>query len=535
MLTNTGKVRDAVISPDGKYLAYVVAESGLQSLWVRQVATSSAVQIVPPAETGYVGLTFSSDGNYLYYVRKDRKNPLYGTSYQVPVLGGAPRKLTYDVDSPVTLSPDGKQLAFVRGDMDTHETFLVVANSDGTAERKLATRKSPADFSQGGPAWSPDGKVIAVGATEPGQAFGVFIDVLTGKEQNVTLKHLDWVSRVAWLPEGNGLLASASGGERAQQIWHLAYPGGQTHRVTNDTNNYSGVSLTADGKVLVTASTRLPFSVWGVAEGGRSRPRDISPGTSEMDGFFGFSWTPEGRLLYISPASGKMGLWVMSRDGSNPQEFPVGVTVGLGVSACPDGRYILFGSEGIVRVDSEGRNLKRLTTGKYDYFPHCSADGQWVVYRSDRGDQRTLWKIPVDGGTPVQLRDKRTVYFALSRDGKWIACAGYVDSNPPMKLVVLPFQGGPSSKTFDAPPGSDLRALDWAPDGHSLTFAADQKGASNVWTQPLAGGPAKEMTDFDSGVIFSLAWSPDGKQLTLVRRTGSGDAVLISNFLGSEK
>jgi Tol biopolymer transport system component len=135
----------------------------------------------------------------------------------------------------------------------------------------------------------------------------------------------------------------------------------------------------------------------------------------------------------------------------------------------------------------------------------------------------------------VQLRNKETHSFAISRDGKWIACMGIDESNQPVKLLVLPIKGGPPSQTFAPPPGARLQGgVDWAPGGRSLTFSAYQKGASNVWNQPLAGGPPQQLTDFETGAISSLAWSFDGKQLALVRRTETSDAMLISNSTSSE-
>ena len=97
-LTSTGRALGAVISPDGKYVVHIVNEAGTQGLWVRQTATSSNVQIVPPDDGSYVGLTFSRDGNYVYFV-KGPKGATIRSLYQVPVLGGTPRKLIEDVDS----------------------------------------------------------------------------------------------------------------------------------------------------------------------------------------------------------------------------------------------------------------------------------------------------------------------------------------------------------------------------------------------------------------------------------------------------
>jgi Tol biopolymer transport system component len=77
--------------------------------------------------------------------------------------------------------------------------------------------------------------------------------------------------------------------------------------------------------------------------------------------------------------------------------------------------------------------------------------------------------------------------------------------------------------------------VDWTPDGQSLTFYDGQKGTRSVWTQPLAGGPPKQLTDFGTGAIVSLAWSPDGKDLAVVQTTNRSDAMLISNVKSSEK
>ena len=64
-LTNTGKALDAAISPDGKFVVFVLSEGGQESLWARDLATNTNVPIVPPAEMHYRGMTFSPDGNYV--------------------------------------------------------------------------------------------------------------------------------------------------------------------------------------------------------------------------------------------------------------------------------------------------------------------------------------------------------------------------------------------------------------------------------------------------------------------------------------
>ena len=160
--TTTGKALKAAISPDGKYVGYVLSDSGQQSIWLRQLVTGKELQIVAPQVTDIYGLTFSHDGNYIFYVSQAQNH--LGLLYQVPNLGGTPDKLLEDVDSPVTLSPDNKQMAFIR--FSPGAASIVIANVNGSGERTLATTHAR-DTVQIGPngvlppSWSPDGSVIA--------------------------------------------------------------------------------------------------------------------------------------------------------------------------------------------------------------------------------------------------------------------------------------------------------------------------------------------------------------------------------------
>jgi eukaryotic-like serine/threonine-protein kinase len=111
-LTTTGKALCSAISPDGRYFAYALKDAGQQSLWLGQVNTKESTQIVPPAQVNYLGISFSRDGNFIYYVRSEPEGVLYRT----PTQSGDVRKLLVNVDSPITFSPDDKQIAFVRFD-----------------------------------------------------------------------------------------------------------------------------------------------------------------------------------------------------------------------------------------------------------------------------------------------------------------------------------------------------------------------------------------------------------------------------------
>jgi len=165
-LTNNGHVSVAAISPDGKYLLHVMEENGLQSLWLRHIPTASNTQVVAPAAARYYGLTFSPNGNYIYFVRRDEEEHTIASLYRAPMLGGNPQVLIRDVDSPATFSPDGQRLAYLRERHDSPFWDLLVAHEDGSPDRALFTGVSILSDSFT-PAWSPDGKTIVIPVTQP--------------------------------------------------------------------------------------------------------------------------------------------------------------------------------------------------------------------------------------------------------------------------------------------------------------------------------------------------------------------------------
>lgn len=538
-LTTSGKAKAAAISPDGKYVAYASGDPTTQGLWVQQLATHSDIQIVPAAEGQLRGLTFSRDGNYIWYVRFEKSDTYKAALYVVPAFGGPAKKIVNSLRSGAGLSPDGARLAFVREDPGRDESALIVANLDGSGERKLATHRFRDLFSSGAPAWAPDGGTIAVGARSSdsqGPANALAVEVAGGGEKPIGSERWSQVDQVAWLADGSGLVVSAQQSSSIfVQLWEISYTAGQARRITNDFNDYwgGGVSVTSDSSTIVAVENDLLSNLWIVPQGETSRARQISFGTGRWEGVAGLDWTADGRIVYAKLPSGTPELWVMDADGSHSQQLVRGsVDWGRSVSACPDGRYIVFSSKRtgtfeIWRVDSDGGNLKQLTRGGDYRFPSCSPDGKWVVFTSLVGG-RSLWKIPIDGGMPLQLTHYDSRISVVSPDGKWIGSLRSEGGRS--NIDVVPFEGGRPWKTFDY---SAILAFDdamrWTPDSRAVAYIDTRKGVSNVWAQPLAGGPPKQITDFNTGVIFDFAWSPEGK-LALARGTQTSDVVLISNF-----
>jgi TolB protein len=154
-----------------------------------------------------------------------------------------------------------------------------------------------------------------------------------------------------------------------------------------------------------------------------------------------------------------------------------------------------------------------------------------MVYTSSLYGKPTLWKVAIDGGDPVQLTNKSSELPAVSPDGKWIACLYWNEqSNVPKRIAIIPFAGGEPIKQFDSPQSEILlQPIRWTPDGRAITYADKHSGVSNIWAQPIDGGPAKRLTDFKDSEVFWYDWSHDGRQLACARGAWISNIVLISD------
>ena len=510
-VTTTGKSLSPAISPDGKYVAFFTSEDGENSLWIRQMMTNSNVQIIPRSKAMYRGLTFSPDGNYLCYVGNEAGEGERAL-YQMPALGGVARKLIPGVDGSFTLAPDSQRIAFLR---DEHA--LIVANLDGTGERTLATRSSPDLFYA--VAWSPDGKRVACAGVRSGQEMDadlVEVEVESGVQKTLT-QNWNWIHQVIWLPDSSGLVVVANDKQGSpMQLWQLSYPSGEVRRITTDLNSYSHLSLTADAKALVMAQSIRTLHLWVVPNGDAQHARQITFG-SEWDGYSGLAWTPDGKIVYSSLASGRPEIWIMEADGSHPRQLTTDLgSDRLGLSVSPDGRYIAFvsargenwrgGPGNIWRIDIDGRNPKQLS--KVGTLPFFSPDSQWVFYRT----QEAVWKVPIEGGESVQLTGPYSYIIDISPDGKLLA---YRDEAT-KKVGVILSEGGKPGRIFADIPSTELRPLPrWTPDGQALSYLATHEGVSNIWLQPIDGSSSRPLTDFKTARIHYYAWSCDGKYLAV--------------------
>jgi serine/threonine protein kinase/Tol biopolymer transport system component len=532
-LTTTGNATGAAISPDGKWLVHVQDDGELKSLWLRQVAVANSnTQIVPPAKIRFSGLAFSPDGNYVYYTLLNQGEEQTATLYQVPVLGGAARKILTGVRSSISFSPDGKQIAYF--DFYEDEDRLMIANADGSGARKLAGRGGDDFFYQGDFAsvsWSPDGKTIATMIANSTQNFMSIatVPLATGEVKPLTTRRWYNVQQVVWFDANTILATTEERNAEPVSISQIAYPSGTVTKLTNDLNSYPIISLTTNRDSIAAVMTDVEDNIWMMPAFDASKAVQITQGHNLV------AWpafTPDGKLIYSQkePAGGDMYLYDPSNGTRKQLTADAAGNVEAAVSA--DGRYIVFmsdrtGTPHIWRMDLDGSNVKQLTFDQLEDLPSISPNGQWVVYRSCL-NKCTLRKIGIDGGQPVQLTDKMSGSPTFSPDGKQIACTYSEQPTSHFQLAILPSEGGQPIKTFALPNGGGI--FRWSTDGRALVYSVTQKGVSNLWEQPIDGSPLKQLTNFASEHIFQFNFSKDGKQLVLARGTRTNDVVLISNF-----
>ena len=529
-LTDSGKVSAVAISPDGRYIVYVQEDGELDSMWVRNVATKSDVQVLSPDPARLWDVSFSPDGNYIYFDRSAQGSMVHDNLYVMPVLGGVQRKLLFDIDSSVSFSPDGKQLAFLRGIASRDTVGIQIAKVEGNDERLLA--EMPSDIYYG-VAWSPDGKTIVAPASPSvkGKRFVLnAINVANGQTKELCSS---WgtVGRPAWMPDGRSLVVPMEPANQelptpgATQLWSMSFPEGETRRLTNDLADYGKtVDVTRDGRMLAAVESRVVSHIWVLPQGDTERAKQITSGETPDTGV---SPGPGGKLL-VRSGNGKMQL--IDSDGGQripiQPEFPNFISL----SSCGD-RYVVFDNHKesniqLWRTDADGSNPVKLAEDVLD--SDCSLDGKWVWYTSS---QKDLYRIAIEGGLAKKVGHAFLGgAVAISPDGKWLAY-GYEEGEPisQFKIAIIPADGGAPKLTL-SPPRSASHLLRWSPDGNGVQYLMTRAGAANVWEQRLAAREPRRITNFSSGRIFDFSWTRDGKQLLLAKGETVSDVVVISNF-----
>jgi Tol biopolymer transport system component len=547
-LSKNGRTVSAAISPDGKYVLSVVEDKGKTSLWLRHLPTDSDTQIVTPSDAIYWGPIFAPDGNFIYFLKRESAGADESDLYRAPILGGTPQMTVHEADNPITFSPDGRRMAYVRtGHPDADKFSLLTANPDGSDEKLLlAGPIAEMPFSV---AWTPDGKSIAAILYMVGNEISQIVkfDVVTGKREKLAGYTDAVLDYLVWMPSGDGLLLRAQlrGPEfLREQIGYVEVHEPVIHVVAQDTNSYRTLRLAADGKTLSAIQSKATFAFYALPAAG-STSSTLSPVravTQERD-IFGFAWAPDGRL-YVNDG-GKL-----LRVGANGGDATVLLSEASSVmflpASCANGKYIAFTWAGyhgghvvnIWRVDADGTNPKQLTDERDVRNPVCSPDGKRVYFRD--AFTYEIKRAPLEGGktevvpgTKIPDAELDATPVGISPDGKQLAFLIHVEPSGSetahqTKIVLLNLESGANPATKIVKPDQRISGpAEFTPDGKAVVYPIREAGVDNLWLQPLDGVAGHPITRFTADLIEAYHWSRDGKYLGVLQQHVVSDVVLL--------
>jgi len=544
------------ISLDGRSVTFTRTMAGRRQLFVQLVAGGTALQLTHD-DVDHQFPRWAPDSSSIVYFSPAVPGEMRGTLWEVSALGGVPRRIADSLGGGADVSRDGR-LAFFR--LAAGKIQLVSTPRDAAAVNVVAEFPPVTYYLY--PRWSPDGKWIAFQRGDSIR-FDVFMAPTGGGEPRQLTHDNNMISGLAWMPDGASIVYSSGSGDtmpylplmRLQQI-HLA--DGHVSPITSGESSYVSPDIGRSGEIAV-SRIRLDSDIW-------KYPIDASPAENVRRGVritrqTGHVLTPSAgpgdkEVVFLSDSGGHANLWVVNSESGEMRQITHerDRTVAVGVPVwSPDGRSIAFvysrGNPGLTfgvwLVDPDGSNLRNVANPGLG--PAWSPDGRWVYYstRGGAGSDVVMRKIPVDGGAAVtvtteKLRnvigsDGSTVYYTFERS--------LVDGRPEFEIRAAQPESAPFRVLARIPAS---RVPTWqivnpalSPDGKWLAQALTDGVATNIWALAASTGEWRQITDFGKRPTFiarRVSWSSDGRSILAAVGEGDADVVLLDGFVqGSEK
>lgn len=545
-LSDDGKSRMPAISPDGRYVAFQSGELGARNIMVRQLATESAVEVAPRSGLNILSISFSPDTNYVYYVQSNNSKTI-NNLYQVPTLGGTPKKIIDDIDSNITFSPDGKKLAFIRHSSIGAEgkDTLLISNIDGTEIKEIINTSQTQYGFFATPAWSPkeDKIILNVGTNIGGESSSFSLIEVSLKDAKInSLPNSVWANlrEVFWQKDGSGFFLLAS--EKPQdpiQVWSVSYPNGERKKITNDTNSYIWLGVSGDDKTLITVRSDASSSIWSFSPASKDLTQ-LTPEGKNLSGDSGMTSLPNGNLIVSRYRDTDLDLWEISRKGEDVRQLTANAKFNADPRISPDGTKICFMSNrsNLWRVwimDADGKNPRQLTVVNDEvnqYYPNFADNGKTVLFSQQEKNSgiSKLMKVPIEGGVPERVFNDNTESEQgayVSYDGKKLALS-IMDTAYKKTIRIFELDGSKPISTNNQFELNLMESIKWSPDGKSMTYL-NSDGIPNIWQISLDGKEKKQLTNFTAGRIFNFTWARDGKQIFITRGTVNNELILIKD------
>ena len=537
-----GEEAHAAISPDGRLMTFISDRDGPLDAWISQIGsgefsniTQGRFQLMNNPNTRSVG--FSGDGGRVWFMQLVTPRPLRWTSWISPVLGGAARPFVEGGLDPIW-SPDGQYVAYHTNDLGDP---IFIADRNGGSPRRIFVGRPGVHGHY--LSWSPDGRFIylVVGILPTDELDIWRIPVSPGNASPTPERITSHNARVAfpaWLDTRTLIYSATAEDGSGQWLYAIDVERRIPHRVSAGVvEQYLSVAVSAtEPRRVVTSITVPTASLWTVpisnsVQGEGAATRVLTPNTRALGPRFA-----AGYLAFRSSKGGTDGVWKLE-DGVAREMWrgEEGGVVAPPVPS-PDGRLICFSyrAQGTTRLyvmNANGTNARRLADpldvrGAASWSP----DGKWVAIAANRGEGTRLFKVPVDGGQPVQLLDTLSFNPAWSPDGRFIVyseqqSAGQFEvkaitpEHAPVQIVEVPIVGFRGVTPYR-----------FLPDGKAVVVIEGTIGASQNFVRvDLTNGQRRQLTDLKAGsVIQDFDVSPDGTRIVFDRLRDNSDIVLMS-------
>lgn len=535
-LTTSGRVNIAAISPDGKMFAYSVIDVPREhsSIRVGQTNGSSDVEVVPAGAEQFELVSFSSDGQFVYYVEHGQRQSENGTLIRVPALGGVSQRVLSGINIYPAISPDEKKLAVVRTDSKNKTSTLALINLDGSNEQALVTRPLETPIRALSLAWSKDASLIAFcSRRENEDTSEVFVaDTAAGNVQQLTDSKIGKIFRLGWLADRTGLIAITSSVNRAWgALWHINYPDGTLSEITRDHRQYaSALSLSEDARSAVAVEVSSESNIWTSLSPSADLTQLTFGGLSRQDGWFGLDISNDGRILYTAKTGANVALWLMDADGRDTRQLTPADALDFNPTFSADGEFVVFdsnrsGSSEIWRIRTNGKDIEQLTFDGENTNPSFLPNGETIVYKHGDANGTSLQRLSLNEKVVSILDPKGCTSPRISPNGEFVACGRRVGGQP--SVVVISASTGEQLKQFSVPQtfNFDLGGIRWTPDGRFICYRDWTYG---LWQQSVDGGQPQRIENLPEEKIYQYVWSRDGKRLVLTRGREMRDVVLLS-------
>jgi len=556
-ITDSGDITDAALSADGRMLAEVKSDGSQYSLWIRNIPTNTETQVLAPTPLDYVTVSLSPDGNWLYFVRQDAKVQWQHSLYSMSVLGGQPRELFQKFGSQISLSPDGKKIAYITGveapgpngsPSRGFSSELHLADVDGENDEVLS-KHSGTSNSTAGPSFSADGSELAwVQPPEPGDKHGgppwdtlILLDLKSKRQDQILLPKYLWINKLSWLPDGKHLLMNADLPPIAErkfgQFAVLTLPSGTIRRLTNNTDVvYWGGTLSADGRTLATRvvddGSRVDY--FSASSGAFLASSDSRRALKQL------TWLDDGHVAFVGTKGITEEINVMDRATGRLSSLDLGGAIGLSdpITSCGDGYLVAAGSplhhgtalpHALYRVKADGTDLSPIVGTDGGDYPFCALHGKTLVFRVPEAKTGLMVPmiIPIEGGTPQKVMHPPTLWPAYTSNGNIAAHATKSDMG--WTIVVEDLQRQKKIHEFALKDPIPVFLFTISPDDKAVVYSGKLDQDFVLISQPMDGSPSNVIANLGREPIKDFGWSPSGKELAVLRSISTSDVVLITD------